>query len=374
MTYGRRYGIAIYGARNRHPNGAHIEPGSGVLPERGETKLDLAQYTSPSAKHRPGAARRPCMLHRYPDGVAGEKIYQKRLPKALRTGSRPSRSSSRPDARDELCVTELASVIWAVQMSTSVHRGTRGGPTPSVRTSCASTSTPNGHRIRRVQAGGGHRARGARRAGRGGLGPRRPVEGPARVRADRAGLRFRRCAGRRWPSPARSSGASRTSSPPSGGRRARRADLPRLQPERRDRTIASAYSVRGRPHGPVSAPVTWAEFARRRDGRLHHRHHAGRSPSWAICTRYRRPRCGRSRRCSSWPTATSATTAWAIARTPNYPKMPGDHPLQPSKMNRQLDGDASAAVQPSSSTEIAVFELSLLLRSGKEARMDTVAR
>jgi len=28
----------------------------------------------------------------------------------------------------------------------------------------------------------------------------------------------------------------------------------------RDRTIASAYSVRGRPHGPVSAPVTWAEL------------------------------------------------------------------------------------------------------------------
>lgn len=27
-----------------------------------------------------------------------------------------------------------------------------------------------------------------------------------------------------------------------------------------DRTIASAYSVRGKPHGPVSAPVTWAEL------------------------------------------------------------------------------------------------------------------
>ena len=28
----------------------------------------------------------------------------------------------------------------------------------------------------------------------------------------------------------------------------------------RDRTIAAAYSVRGQPHGPVSAPVTWDEL------------------------------------------------------------------------------------------------------------------
>lgn len=27
-----------------------------------------------------------------------------------------------------------------------------------------------------------------------------------------------------------------------------------------DRTIAAAYSVRGKPSGPVSAPVTWAEL------------------------------------------------------------------------------------------------------------------
>src|ERR1700676_1344010 len=50
--------------------------------ERGETKLDLANYYLSVG---PGIVRalreRPCMLHRYPDGTSGEKIYQKRLPK-----------------------------------------------------------------------------------------------------------------------------------------------------------------------------------------------------------------------------------------------------------------------------------------------------
>ena len=33
---------------------------------------------------------RPCMLHRFPKGVDGEKIHQKRLPQGRRSGSRPS--------------------------------------------------------------------------------------------------------------------------------------------------------------------------------------------------------------------------------------------------------------------------------------------
>ena len=38
-----------------------------------------------------------------------------------------------------------------------------------------------------------------------------------------------------------------------------RSPLPRCAPAR-DRTITAAYSVRGRPWGPVSAPVTWTEL------------------------------------------------------------------------------------------------------------------
>ncbi len=87
---------------------------------RGETKLDLARYYLSVGDGIVRALReRPCMLHRFPSGVDGEKVHQKRLPK----GAPPWVETVRvhfPSGRhaDELCVTNLASVIWAVQMST----------------------------------------------------------------------------------------------------------------------------------------------------------------------------------------------------------------------------------------------------------------
>jgi DNA ligase D-like protein (predicted polymerase) len=87
---------------------------------RGETKLDLVKYYLAVADGIVRALReRPCMLHRYPEGVDGEKIYQKRLPKGAPDWVQTARVSF-PSGRvaDELCVTEIASVIWAVQMST----------------------------------------------------------------------------------------------------------------------------------------------------------------------------------------------------------------------------------------------------------------
>jgi DNA ligase D len=87
---------------------------------RGETKLDLARYyLSVGDGIVRALADRPCMLHRFPEGVDGEKVHQKRLPR----GAPPWVESVRvdfPSGRhaDELCVTSVASVIWAVQMST----------------------------------------------------------------------------------------------------------------------------------------------------------------------------------------------------------------------------------------------------------------
>jgi len=87
---------------------------------RGETKLDLVRYYLSVGEGIVRALReRPCMLHRYPDGVDGEKIYQKRLPKGAPEWVQTVEVRF-PSGRtaDELCVTELADVAWAVQMST----------------------------------------------------------------------------------------------------------------------------------------------------------------------------------------------------------------------------------------------------------------
>ncbi len=96
-------------------------PDRVYFPEIGLTKLDLAHYYLSVGDGVVNALReRPCMLHRYPEGIEGEKVHQKRLPRGAPdwvetvhvTFPRWNRTA------DELCVTELASVIWAVQMST----------------------------------------------------------------------------------------------------------------------------------------------------------------------------------------------------------------------------------------------------------------
>src|SRR4029078_9113792 len=88
---------------------------------RGETKLDLVHYYLSVGDGIVRALRdRPCMLHRYPKGGAGPKVHQQRV----RAGAPPCLETVRVDFPRcgrhayELCVTELASVIWAVQMST----------------------------------------------------------------------------------------------------------------------------------------------------------------------------------------------------------------------------------------------------------------
>ena len=104
---------------------------------RGETKLDLVNYYLAVGDGIVRALReRPCMMHRYPDGVDGEKIYQKRLPKGapewVQTAEVkfPSGRSAARAVRDRTRQRRMG--------RTDVHRGV-----PSVALS------PGGHRASR---------------------------------------------------------------------------------------------------------------------------------------------------------------------------------------------------------------------------------
>jgi len=96
-------------------------PDRVYFPASGATKLDLARYYLAVGPGIVNALReRPCMLHRFPTGLSGEKVHQKRVP----AGAPPWLETVRVHFpryglhADELCVVELADVIWAVQMST----------------------------------------------------------------------------------------------------------------------------------------------------------------------------------------------------------------------------------------------------------------
>ncbi|MBA2414871.1 MAG: ATP-dependent DNA ligase [Geodermatophilaceae bacterium] len=95
-------------------------PDRVYFPARGETKLDLARYYLTVGDGIVRALReRPCMLHRFPEGVSGEKVHQKRLPRGAPDWVQTVRVDF-PSGRhaSELCVTHVADVVWAVQMST----------------------------------------------------------------------------------------------------------------------------------------------------------------------------------------------------------------------------------------------------------------
>ena len=232
---------------------------------RGETKLDLARYyLSVGDGIVRALAERPCMLHRFPRGVDGDKVHQKRLP----SGAPPWVETVRvdfPSGRHayELCVTNLASVIWAVQMSTVEFH-----PWNSRR---ADTERPDEWRIdldpmpqcgfatvRRVaricqQILGEIGATGwPKTSGGNGLHIYvriQPRWSFAEVR--RAAYAFAREVERRAPELVTTTWWRKDRDP---GKL-----FVDYNQNARDHTIASAYSVRGVPEATVSTPITWAE-------------------------------------------------------------------------------------------------------------------
>jgi bifunctional non-homologous end joining protein LigD len=94
-------------------------PRKVLFPKPGHTKLDLARYYLAVAEGAlRGAGGRPNMLVRYPDGIAGEFFYQKRAP-----SSRPEWievvSLRFPSGRsaDEIVPRDAAALLWLANLA-----------------------------------------------------------------------------------------------------------------------------------------------------------------------------------------------------------------------------------------------------------------
>jgi DNA ligase D len=243
-------------------------PDRVYFPDHGWTKLDVAQYYMSVGDGIVRALReRPCMLHRFPKGLPGGKVHQKRLP------------AGAPDwvetvqlyfpryglTADELCVTELAQVIWAVQMSTvefhpwNSRRGATENP-DEWRIDLDPMPRCDFGTVRRV-AGVVHEVLDElgivgypKTSGGSGLHVYVrivPEWGHKDVR--RAALAFAREVERRTPDDVTTT----------WWRKDRPDDkvFVDYNQNARDHTIASAWSIRGVPAGTVSTPIAWNEIA-----------------------------------------------------------------------------------------------------------------
>ena len=231
---------------------------------RGETKLDLVTYYLSVAD---GVVRalynRPTQLKRHPEGAQGEAIYQKRVPASRPAWIETARVTF-PSGRhaDELCPVDVAHVAWAANLGTIDFH-----PWPSRRTD---TESPDELRID-LDPQPGTTYADARRVALtvaeilGELGytgyPKtsgnRGLHVYVRIEplwtfpvVRRCALAFARELERRRPADTTTAWWKEE--------RGAKVFIDYNQ-NARDRTIASAYSVRARPDATVSAPLSWSE-------------------------------------------------------------------------------------------------------------------
>jgi DNA ligase D len=307
----------------------------------GETKLDLVQYYLAVGE---GIVRalfeRPTQLKRHPDGAEGEAIYQKRVPEKrpewieTATVRFPSGRSA-----DELCVTELAHVAWAANLGTLDFH-----PWPSRR---RDVEHPDELRIDiDPQPGTGFRdakqvAAVVREAldelgftGWPKTSGNRGIHVACRIEPNWGFTEVRRCAlafareiERRAPKHVTTAWWKEE--------RGERVFIDYNQ-NARDRTIASAYSVRARPDATVSAPVGWDELPdvetedftmRTMPARFAERGDVQAGIDDAVCD---------LRKLQEWVEREEAAGEGEAPYPPNFPKMPGEPArVQPSRARKK---------------------------------------
>jgi DNA ligase D len=310
----------------------------------GLTKLDHVRYYVAVGD---GIVRalyeRPTQLKRHPDGAEGEAIYQKRVPEKRPEWIETARVRF-PSGRhaDELCVTEVAQVAWAANLGTIDFH-----PWPSRR---SDTEHPDELRID-VDPQPGTDFGDAKRValvvrevldeigfvGWPKTSGNRGIHVACRIEplwsfpeVRRCALAFAREIERRLPELVTTAWWKEE--------RGEKVFIDYNQ-NARDRTIASAYSVRARPDATVSAPVTWEElpevetedftiptmlerFARLGDVQA--------GIDGAVCD---------LRVLLGWVERDQAAGVGEAPYPPNFPKMPGEPKrVQPSRARPEGEG------------------------------------
>ena len=238
-------------------------PGKVLFPEPGYTKLDLARYYIAVAEGAlRGAGGRPNMLVRYPNGITEEFFYQKRAP-----SSRPPWievvSLKFPSGRsaDEVVPRDAATLVWLANLAClELHpHPVRADdlehpdelrvdldPVPGVPWSqVREVAHVVDATLREFGLLGWPKTSGSR-------GMHVNVRIVRRWTFDevrRAALALAREVERRAPAIATSK----------WWKEERHGVFVDYNQNAKDRTVASAYSVRPKPHAPVSAPLSWNE-------------------------------------------------------------------------------------------------------------------
>ena len=325
------------------------------LGSSGGTKRHLVEYYRTVALPLAGSSAgalfaairdRPTYLQRFPDGIEGEEVYQKRVPKYAPDFVRTCRITF-PSGRhaDALRVDHPAAIVWAANLGTVTFH-----PWPS---HCADPDHPNELRIDLDPQPG--TAFGEARAvavevvqpllselgyvgwpktsgGRG-------IHIYIRIEPRWTFIEVRRSAIAIAREIERRAGGRVTTAWWKEERTA--AIFIDYNQTARDRTIASAYSARRTPRATVSTPVTWAELADVEPDDL------------TIATVPDRLRSGAAEGTApDGPAHTLEPLLELAARDeagglgdlpypPNYPKMPGEPKrVQPSKSRPDTEGNA----------------------------------
>ena len=324
------------------PDGERVvrvsNPDKVYFPALGITKREVVDYYLTVAEPLLRAiGDRPTTLKRFVDGVDGEPFYQKRVPKGAPDWVRTA-TITFPSGRtaDEVCPTEPAVLAWAANLGTldfhpwPVRSADPDHPDelridldPQPGTDFADAVAVAGV-LRDVLADAGLVGWPKTSGGRG-------VHVTVRIRPEWTFTEVRRAVitiGRRVVAelPDRATLEWWKES------RGERVFLDYNQ-ACRDRTVASAWSVRGRPKATVSTPVTWDELpevdpdhftlrtvpgllAERGDPHAQLGEHAG----------------GLEKVLGDWAEADAGTGLGDLPYPPDYPKMPGEPKrVQPSR-------------------------------------------